>query len=344
MKINNSIDIFKFIAACLVMSIHICPLASGNMMLNSMFNDTVARIAVPFFFTIAGYFLYSKMENSRGIKSYIIKLIKLYIIWSLIYFPIIFYTWIGNGTHILLDVIFYIRNVILIGAYIQLWYLPALIFSVAILFLLLKKFSLRICLLISSCLYLIGLLGDGYYGISVTLGFSKYIDKFTSFFGSTRNGLFFGMFFVCLGMYIKAHPPKNHLKTYKYLGILASLLLMIIEVYILKKSKFAHDYNMYISLIPAIYFLVLILVNANLKFKLKICLRSLSLTMYLTHMWIFLIYKKIIDIIELDVLKNSFIRYIIVLALSIVIHCLIVQFKNIYQLKNAKVTSLKLNS
>lgn len=68
-KRNYLVDIFKFIAATMVVGIHCAPLNSYNQFLNNVIFQGVSRIAVPFFFMISSFFLFSKMKLEVGKES-----------------------------------------------------------------------------------------------------------------------------------------------------------------------------------------------------------------------------------------------------------------------------------
>lgn len=77
-------------------------------------------------------------------KLYVVKLIKLYVIWTLIYFPFKIKTILTDERGIIYGVLTYCRDIVFVGSYMQLWYFPALIFSVVVIsFLLSKKISLK---------------------------------------------------------------------------------------------------------------------------------------------------------------------------------------------------------
>lgn len=95
-KLNNkqeyiNIDIFKYLFALLILSLHLSPFVQVNATLNYMFNQIFTRIGVPFFFIASGFFLETKINNYNNITKYIKRLMILYIFYTLIYLPQIFY-------------------------------------------------------------------------------------------------------------------------------------------------------------------------------------------------------------------------------------------------------------
>ncbi|MCD7885560.1 MAG: acyltransferase [Lachnospiraceae bacterium] len=90
-----AVDIVKFVCAFLVIAIHVAPLTDVNGYLNYGIVNYISRLAVPFFFIAGGFFCFRKTSVENFDKtvpnSYAKNTIKLYLIWTVIYFPIILY-------------------------------------------------------------------------------------------------------------------------------------------------------------------------------------------------------------------------------------------------------------
>ena len=56
-KTLYQVDNFRMIAALLVVAIHVSPLQKISMEADFFFTRVVARVGVPFFFMVSGYFL-----------------------------------------------------------------------------------------------------------------------------------------------------------------------------------------------------------------------------------------------------------------------------------------------
>lgn len=99
----NSIDLMKFIFALLVIAIHFPPLVDISNIVNWALIQFVARLAVPFFFICSGYLLFRKTDlankekTQARIKRYTLRIIKMLIIWYLLYFPLILKNRNGGG-------------------------------------------------------------------------------------------------------------------------------------------------------------------------------------------------------------------------------------------------------
>ena len=84
-KIYSGIDLFKLIAAVLVVFLHV---VETNSWYPNEIKYVFTRFAVPFFFITSGFFFFKGLEKSRDIKAYFIKyeknLINIFMIWALV--------------------------------------------------------------------------------------------------------------------------------------------------------------------------------------------------------------------------------------------------------------------
>ena len=90
------------------------------------FMQTICRIAVPFFFTTSGFFFFRKYgddseENTKNLRKYLMRLLKIYLIWTVIYLPYTIWDQYQAGFSIL-GVFSYIRDFFLNGSYYHLWF------------------------------------------------------------------------------------------------------------------------------------------------------------------------------------------------------------------------------
>ena len=302
------LDLFRIIAAVFVVAIHTSPFQSLSELskifgyINIFTIQIVARVAVPFFFTASGFFLFGHIKSllTFKVRKYILKVIKLYFLWSLVYLPIrLAQIYVENGIN-LIGVLYLVRDIILTGTFTQLWFLNALVVSVFIIYMLLKKLNFYSVLYISLGLYIFGLFGDSYFGLSKNIIFlNNLFIIYNKIFVTTRNGLFFGMFFVMLGGLISnTKIEKSKLTLFLFLF---SFFLMTIEVYLLKKFNIAKDFNMLIMLIPNVYFLFKYLVSLK-HFDCPKCylIRNISFLVFCIHMIYVFIVANILEYLGLD--------------------------------------------
>lgn len=311
-----AVDILKFTCALLVVTIHTAPFMDISPDIDFFIVQILGRLAVPFFFIISGYFAFLHIDftkpwkdeqNLAYIKKYLWRIIKLYLLWSLLYFPLTIHDGLQGGLTITYF-IRYIRDFFLNGSYYHLWYLPGLIFASAFIYYLLLKFGKKKTLFTVIILYIIGSAFNIY---SVAFSDNSFIALYSSLFLTTRNGLFFGSIFVFLGAVLANYDDYMDKKTCLMAGSI-SFFAMIAEVYILKNFGFMHSLaSMYIFLVPTIFFFFQYLMQLDIPYKpfYKV-LRNMSLLIYVSH---------IIFIVILNYLVpswNSLIIYIGVIILS----------------------------
>lgn len=89
------IDLLKFIMAVCVVAIHTQPLYSVQSIVVQRLFDTITSLAVPYFFSVSGFLLFSKIDadiscrkNMEVCKRYLSRVLSLYVIWNIIYLPI----------------------------------------------------------------------------------------------------------------------------------------------------------------------------------------------------------------------------------------------------------------
>ena len=309
----NAIDLAKFVAALLVVVIHVPPLTSVDQTVNFVLKSGIARLAVPFFFMASGYFLSNKIDDWQSTKKYIFKILRMYLLWILVYSPRIIYGWLTSETLILSNITNFARKSIFEGSANQFWYLTALIFAVALLYCL-RKVSRTNLFFVALFLFFMGVLGNSYYGLTEKVPIlHKIFSSYFAVFETTRNGLFFGFVFVLMGTLTKNKLPS---RKKCIIGLTASMALMYLEIFILKYFSIAKLFDMYFSLIPASFSLFGFLLQTKLPDQWNFHrLRQMSLQIFLVHMLIFFFSKRLVHLSP--VFDHSLIKYGIVVVLSI---------------------------
>lgn len=264
----KSLDDFKWLAAALVVAIHTSPLESINETADFLLTRVLARLAVPFFLMVTGYFVlygaYAAKDFSK-VKKCLLKLLYLYLGTTLLYLPVRLYQFLGEWTHLkkivpMESLLQAGRAFFFDGTYYHLWYLPAAALGLLLVWgglSILGRTGTFICAWI---LYLIGLFGDSYYGVSAQIPLLNFlyegIFKFSSY---TRNGLFFSPLFLLLGYEaaIRTHlqtapagqPNENgHIRKESGLFFFGTLLLMCGEGLGLHMLRWQRHDSMYLLL------------------------------------------------------------------------------------------------
>ncbi len=252
----ESWDAFKWLAAFLVVAVHTSPLESiwpyGDFLLTRI----AARLAVPFFFMLTGYFTVQVKKTEK-------KLLLLYLGVTCLYLPVQIYKYMGGETftagRILKDIFFD-------GTFYHLWYLPACMLGLALMTLFLKC-GKENAVAISILLYVIGLLGDSYFGLVRLSPFlSKVYDGMFTCFSYTRNGIFMAPLFLLLGRLFREQEKKgkqNKNKEKELILFLCSFVLMIQEALLLHNTDWQRHDSMYLFLPLCSYHLFVFLRCVN---------------------------------------------------------------------------------
>lgn len=333
----SGIDYFRFIAALLIVAIHTSPLSSFSETGNFIFTRIVSRVAVPFFFMTSGFFLISRYTcNAEKLEAFIKKATLIYGVAILLYIPINVYNGYFKMDNLLPNII---KDIVFDGTLYHLWYLPASIIGAAIAWYLVKKLNYPKALMVASVLYLIGLFGDSYYGITEKISclnsLYTYIFQVTDY---TRNGIFFAPIFFILGGFIADNRPQITFGK-SFLGFAISLALMLGEAMILHHFDLQRHDSMYVFLLPCMYFLFIVILH--FKGKRLVSLRTASLIIYIIHPMMIVVirlFSKLLHIQKLFV-ENSIVHYFAVCLTSVVFSVVLTAMWNKYKPKKAKHTA-----
>ena len=306
-KHYNCIDLTKFICAVLVILIHVPlfvnfkdysnPLLNyGAYILEYGIQKGLTRIAVPFFFVCSGFFLFRKSTfhsySMAPTKGYIQKLLRLYVIWTVIYLPLMGLDGFRSGSNVTKGLLLFCRNFVFTGSYIHLWYLPADITAVLLVSYLLKKRIKPVTITgFAAALYLVGLLAQSWFGLihpikEMLPPIWSVLKAVQAVIVTTRNGLFEGFLFVSLGMLFAFYEFRLSKKS-AAIGFAAALFLMLAEALILNHIGFIRASDLYLFLPPSVFFLFSIVSRVELDDQ-PLCskMRNLSSLMFYMHMWV----------------------------------------------------------
>lgn len=323
------VDVMRFVCAILVISIHTSALYSFGDIPGKVLSLGIARIAVPFFFIASGYFFYERFNHEGYLKAYIIRILKYYLISSIVY-TLILFTFIKSRNSNILDLV---KNLLFNGVSPSLWFFPALIFSISVLYLFLKKNWIKPLVVVSLVLYALGLIGDSYYGLVVGTPLENLVEMYSAVFVYTRNGLCFGLPFLTLGVLINKYDMKNKLKHLKALTLLSAVIFAS-EAYVLISNNISKDNNMYISLMFLVSCIFLLSLRSKkiLSDRKSKLLRDMSLWIYCLHELLqFLVYGLLPK-----VSSNSFLVFLMVTLVVVPLSYFIVRKKSPFYTLNKK--------
>ena len=290
---NPYIGLCKFIMAVLVVAIHVEPF-NGNMAF--YYNNCLARIADPMFFTLSAYFLFQKLLASNWDKTIFIKQIKrlfmYYGVWLVIYSPVILTRTWSRCDSFLAFIWEVFRQIFLTGPYGALWFLPALILGLILTYFVGKYTSSCICMAISLPFFLLSVLEMEYFTLVKDIAWlTAANDFFCSIFGWLGNGINFAWFFCALGLFL-ATPKTEPLTSEEEIRIKAErswdvkhgiggyrnfsidlrdlinfLAILGMECTLIRRYNLGISYGVMLSLIPVTYYLMRVLLQMPEKLQ-----------------------------------------------------------------------------
>ena len=162
---NSNIDLAKFIASILVVAIHTRPFADVSDFVDFLFVDIICRVAVPFFAVCTGFYLAIavwKKEMLLPVRRAFLKVLKMYLGWSLLFLLIHLYDWYSTNTLSVEYVIGWCMSLFISSSYFHLWYLVALLYALPVYGLFLKFVSRRLYALFAVLLWVYHSISYGY--------------------------------------------------------------------------------------------------------------------------------------------------------------------------------------
>ena len=274
----GGLDLFRIPAALLVVAVHTGPLLTVSAQANYLITDILARLAVPFFLAVSGFFLAPGMRKGwRGLRHFCCKVLLLYGISILIYLPLM----VRNGYFEGCTLRSLAADLVFNGPFYHLWYFPAAVLGAIVVSLLLRRLGERGALAVCGLLYLVGLLGDSYYGLSASLPpLNAFYSLLFSCFDYTRNGLFLAPLFLLLGVLLRERPPR--LAGGRYGALLCGgLALLMAEGALVAWLDLPRHDSMYLALPLCIWPLMRLL--CSVKCKSLPATRTASTAVYVLH-------------------------------------------------------------
>lgn len=285
MRKYGGLDWFRIVSAVLVITIHTSPLLSFGEFPDFLLTRIIARVAVPFFLMVSGFFLLPEVQRENGNPERLYRqighLAKLYLISIVLYLPLMIYSGYFKEDFTIGNLF---KDILINGTFYHLWYLPAAITGLAIVGLLLRYCKDWTVFVISLVLYLFGLLGDSYYGIVTMVPWlQKLYDGIFSISEYTRNGLFFVPLFLMLGYYLGRQETRRSRLTQKQaaIGLVISGILLFGEGIGLHFLNWQRHDSMYILLPVVMVFLFSLMLQWDIKGGKR--LNRIAMIVYIIH-------------------------------------------------------------
>lgn len=298
-KYDAKYDIAKFILSLLVLAIH------AN--LYPMILYPWLRIAVPLFFTISSYFLFSKLRDSSEdkhksiLKKFVIRNLQLYLCWFIILLPITIYIrqslWFSNG---FFDNVLAILKSILFGStFVASWFLTATVIGVLIIYLLSKALkSNYILLLISIIAFCFVTFASSYQNIIANTFLSVAIEKHIDLFGGLVCSFPAAIFWVFIGkMFAEQKIKFKSIPLLLILTVCSGVALFFEWRFVLSFNG-AYNNDSYFMLAPLCILLFICIEKIpSIYWSQSVYLKRASTVIYVMHGSLVPIFSKLIPMV-----------------------------------------------
>ena len=330
MKKNNVknydiLDITKIILALLVVAIHsrLLPLILYPWL----------RIAVPLFFIISSYLLFTKIkdksekERKNAIKTYIIRLLKLYIFWFIILLPVTIYVrrvWFEKG--ILYGIINILIRPFLSSTFVASWYISSTILGTLVVEKLSKKINNKILVILAILCSLLCCLTSSYkYLLQDTfmikiMSSPIYIEPQFSFLVS--------IIYILFGKIIAEKGKIINNKNINIILIIITSIMLYVEWRYVYKISGTYDNDCYIMLIPLSILIFNLIIDIKISIKNSKKLRHLSNFIYPLHGSIAGTISICLNAISSHTIINGIICYIITIIICLVCFTIVKLLEN----------------
>lgn len=334
---TGGLDKFRLAAALLVAAIHTSPLTCVSGEADFFLTRILARVAVPFFLMVTGQFVLPRVlkpgaRAGRRLLRYLVRTGGLYLTCSLLYLPLGIYA----GHYKELTVSGLTRMLVWDGPFYHLWYFPACMLGMSLLYLMSRRLGPRSMTLACTLLYMLGLSGDSYYGLTQYIPPLRGLcDLGFHIWSYTRNGLFLAPLFLLMGAHVggqhqgtlchekraeEKSNTRNQLPAPGTLALTAGLVLSLAgmtgEAFLLRfLDSLRHD-SMYLLLVPVMYCLYGLL----LRISCPPCprLRRMSTLVYILHPAVIVAVRLCARLPRLlPLMEQSLLHYLAVCLLSL---------------------------
>lgn len=284
-KHDSKYDIVKFILSLLVLAIHST--------LYPMVLYPWLRIAVPLFFMMSSYFLFSKLreaskENHRAIlRKFVVRNLQLYLCWFIILLPLTIYirkeVWFSNG--FLGNTLTILKSILFGSTFVASWFIMATIIGVLVICLLSKLLRKDyLVFLISLFAFIIVTLASSYeYVIADTFVFAA-INRYIDIFGGLVCSFPAALFWVFIGKLFAEQKIKIKSRTLLISLIICSCIALFVEWKFVISLDGSYNNDSYFMLAPVCVLLFLGVEKIKpIYWKNSVYFKRASTIIYVTH-------------------------------------------------------------
>ncbi|PSU34405.1 acyltransferase family protein [Photobacterium lutimaris] len=316
----TSFEAGRIIALLGVIAIHsqlfmTVPLINGEPWLGLLINQ-LSRFAVPLFFILAGYFIAPKLSAlpAGTMKQYSLPLLKVWLVWSAIYFLVPFNLQLAWEAGYLAERSGYWQyllsqplNTLFEGSLVHLWYIPGLICGLLIMAICCHVKKQSLIMPVAIALYLFGLTAGSYEPLT---GIESPLF--------TRNGPFMSMLMLTIGFMTKQKGWQISVGKATALAIAGMGLHLAEAVYL---TSYDIPFNMHDFLIGTPFWAagLFFILMSHPQFGQSLVKFNISkqvLGIYLIHLLIIIYLMRLLPLLGLTGYANDILRFVLTCIIS----------------------------
>ena len=305
---NSAVDLAKLIASWLVIGIHTALFSDLDDRLYFIIVHVVCRFAVPFFAVCTGYFLTKSLRQEDKSAAIMLrqwkKLIKIYLVWIVVYLLFSIPFWIKSGWFSAWAFIDYIVAACIGGAYYHLWYLWGVIVALPIFYIIVRKIPQKFLIIIILLLWFVKVLTYAYAAL-IPAVFAGVIAVF-----SKMGTILCLLPLLLLGAVISG--GKCYDKNFYWCGFAVSFVLLFCEAFFLKNCGQEAVSYIFCTL-PVAYFLFNGILNSRIVIPEKVSNIAAEISMF-----IYCIHPIFVKLTE-TVIQSSISRFAVCATISTVL-------------------------
>lgn len=284
-KHDSKYDIVKFILSLLVLAIHST--------LYPMVLYPWLRIAVPLFFIMSSYFLFSKLreapkDNQRSIlKKFVVRNLQLYLCWFIILLPITVYLrrniWFSNS--FFENVLIILKSIFFGSTFVASWFITATVIGSLIIYFLSKTLKNDfIVLLFSVIAFCFVTITSSYKSVIANTFLIVVIDKYIDFFGGLVCSFPAAIFWIFLGKIFAEEKIKIKSTGLLIILTICSCIALFVEWKFVISLDGSYNNDSYFMLAPLCILLFLGVEKiAPIYWKNSVYFKRASTIIYVAH-------------------------------------------------------------
>ena len=269
----------------------------------------LARLAVPTFFVLSGYFAFVKInsqQTSQQKQSTLWKIVKrylqLYLFWLIVLSPIVIYIGEYYKRGLLESTLDLIHNFLFDSTFPSSWYIMACVLGITIIYFLSRKLDNLVLLAVTIPIYVfVTLISQFTSEIKAHPVLNDIYSFFVMILGTPYWNFMVSLIYILIGKMIAERKLSNCQSKKFLIGLLACVVGLFLERWAWSRiPTFRNEVICYFMLPPTAAFLVLWVMHLNVNIKHAAAYRKISTITYCIHYSVVKVISEIMSILRVS--------------------------------------------